>query len=952
MDQYAGSDALELENWEERLQALMQIWPWIYYAVVWKLTPDKRALVWNTGYIDCNNDRSSQLLHGARTNSDHSQRLAAIFYSIFKSCRFTNPSSGYAAKAFSQQSPLWWTSCNSPPLPTDPRKEKFLQQAGIQTIVCLPGPRISDGDILYCLELASTALVMEASRTLEALQAFLFDGSSTAFPRSTEIFDSSYGNLLLPGLNSCGEDAEGVDAHRILAASAGGVVERTCSAASPKHLTGAAALALIPRLAETNLGSDNVCFGDDDDPGSQACNPVTGWFNVTEQNLKFSAAEVLQQTAFATDDDHVPRGVPRDHEEISLRATAQDGAQAPQLVALANRTTAASSNVVAGVSTTADMMLNLWASISSADMIDEQTDQMMPGISSIIQRSTFDSLATAFEMDYHHHYPAKLANFGDADAAADQHHEMMSAVIAATTPFDNVVVGDSSTAGYDQDLAFHLLNQTSAAAAASHNPMSYDNIMCCIEPSPAAAWIHAASAAAAAPSAIRRQPGTALAAPAGALVAGMLAADQRGAESSPPSAVIADQVMGIDATLQVSDLCNPFHQQHELTSSKSASRRFAPFESSQLDPSRNSKHRRFNDNSLSDVQMITPPVTTSEQSMIGLLNNLHLPSITESDRTNVRQISGLAAAPDQELQQQELGLNSSSSSRSPARPAGSVTHLPELNFAAGWPQILEVDQAHIAYNHKMAERDRRSKFNDKFSILSTIVPTTKKKDKLSILTNAIEYIHKLKDQIAARSAEKGGSSQSSTHQQAVQAPADSVKVEALGGLSLATAVAAAGRATTTDRNATSSAAGAVSVRVESVADLQQTAVGGVVAGDSDAAASRLVPKASLAIKVETKSKNPEILIQILNAVHDLRLEVGPLSSKVIHGRMHISVSALVPASSQQTMSWYCKEMQELLEKVLMNHSSKNPVSLPLPDSSQSADSEPQSDTMTITSNIV
>jgi hypothetical protein len=33
----------------------------------------------------------------------------------------------YAAKAFSRQSPLWWTSCTSPPLPTDPRKEKFLQ---------------------------------------------------------------------------------------------------------------------------------------------------------------------------------------------------------------------------------------------------------------------------------------------------------------------------------------------------------------------------------------------------------------------------------------------------------------------------------------------------------------------------------------------------------------------------------------------------------------------------------------------------------------------------------------------------------------------------------------------------------------------------------------------------------------------------------------------------------
>jgi hypothetical protein len=44
MDQYAVSDDLELVNWEERLQALLQIWPWINYAVVWKLTPDKRYL--------------------------------------------------------------------------------------------------------------------------------------------------------------------------------------------------------------------------------------------------------------------------------------------------------------------------------------------------------------------------------------------------------------------------------------------------------------------------------------------------------------------------------------------------------------------------------------------------------------------------------------------------------------------------------------------------------------------------------------------------------------------------------------------------------------------------------------------------------------------------------------------------------------------------------------------
>jgi hypothetical protein len=63
-------------------------------------------------------------LHAAANSSSTSVQLLSLstVFSLLcdSQCR-------YAAKAFSRQSPLWWTSCNSPPLPTDPRKEKFLQ---------------------------------------------------------------------------------------------------------------------------------------------------------------------------------------------------------------------------------------------------------------------------------------------------------------------------------------------------------------------------------------------------------------------------------------------------------------------------------------------------------------------------------------------------------------------------------------------------------------------------------------------------------------------------------------------------------------------------------------------------------------------------------------------------------------------------------------------------------
>ncbi|CAM6050779.1 unnamed protein product [Sphagnum compactum] len=147
-------------NWEERFQALVQNWSWIDYIVIWKLTPHTPALVWHRGYF---NDRSSSF------HPEYSRRIAPIFSSVYRSCVFRSSNSGYAARAVYDQAPLWWTS-NQPRLPTDERKDQFLQELGIKTIVCLPGLG-TDGN-MYCLELASTQLKQESSGLLQALLAF------------------------------------------------------------------------------------------------------------------------------------------------------------------------------------------------------------------------------------------------------------------------------------------------------------------------------------------------------------------------------------------------------------------------------------------------------------------------------------------------------------------------------------------------------------------------------------------------------------------------------------------------------------------------------------------------------------------------------------------------------------------------------------------------------------
>ncbi|KAH9557843.1 hypothetical protein CY35_07G106000 [Sphagnum magellanicum] len=147
----------EDETHHKCLKTLVQYLNWTY-GVIWKLSPgDRFDLEWVDGWFDPTSFKSGHA-------------LMPQFYSIFKTCNFKDPSAhGYSALALRQVASFWWTS-QMEEVPTDKCKARFLQEARIQTIVCIP--RLG-ADGMYCAELATTALVSKTDALMDILQEYV-----------------------------------------------------------------------------------------------------------------------------------------------------------------------------------------------------------------------------------------------------------------------------------------------------------------------------------------------------------------------------------------------------------------------------------------------------------------------------------------------------------------------------------------------------------------------------------------------------------------------------------------------------------------------------------------------------------------------------------------------------------------------------------------------------------
>lgn len=416
-----------------------------------------------------------------------------------------------------------------------------------------------------------------------------------------------------------------------------------------------------------------------------------------------------------------------------------------------------------------EMMAHLWASVSDTDV-----DVEMPGISSIMSRPAFDALVMAFEND-----PSPTTTSFAAAAGARADHHMSEAAAApphatsTSSCFDSLAVAAAAAGAYGTHADFslhHLLHHGSQESAASADTSccncsnsGFDSPLYNLPPESRGAALSCCNASSVVvPGSLSCLPVDASSLHVDKLILAQRAGAPAG-DRNPPAAglTVVDQGAsmnpGAGAGHQAAFQENPFHEQQQQQASSTedsdASRRnLSPFQSLEAAANRHSKHPRFDEVSTTvageAVGVITAGSMTSaathesaRQPMIDLWKNQLVPRIQQSDSTQRRQLAaeqqphqpgaalenhhhGRDSLPRTTVQQQPQPQQqlARSCSTIPAEPQTSEVPSELMNFSPGWHD----DQAHIAHNHKLAERDRRQKFKAKILTLRTIIPSTKK----------------------------------------------------------------------------------------------------------------------------------------------------------------------------------------------------------------------------------
>ncbi|KAH9568641.1 hypothetical protein CY35_03G087100 [Sphagnum magellanicum] len=860
------------------------------------------------------------------------------------------------------------------------------QASGIKTIVCLPGHG-SDAN-MYCLELASTNLIMESSELLHALQNFV-SGASYAFPGSQVFASNNYGayNLLGPcgsWSSSYGEpDRSSLRVGREVEGAGGGGRGGGGSGASAgagavvvaAQAVASGSLELVPgALSGNNLvpgGSDSKIFNPAVAGGSSTTAPphvnsipacsfeeeissssnrvgvADQWFNAHKFGAvpdPFGSSPSVQvsSTMGTSSGDEEMVALVHHHHHHHHQQQQQQQQEVDTVAAGLSSSTSHDGNGAETVST--EMMAHLWASMSDTDV-----DVEIPGISSIMSRPAFDALDMEFEND-----PSQTTTSFAAAAGAGADHHMSEAAAApphatsTSSCFDSLAVAAAAAGAYGThaDFAFHHLlqhgSQQSAASADTSccncSNSGFDSPLHSLPPESRGAALSCCNASSVVvPGSLSCLPVDASSLHVDKLILAQRAGAPAGDRNPPAAGVtVVDQsasmnpgAPGAGGGHQAAFQENPFHEQQQQQASSTedshvSRRNLSPFQSLEAAANRHSKHPRFDEVSTTvaaeAVGVITAGSMTSaathesaRQPMIELWKNQLVPRIQQSDSMQRRQL-----AAEQQPHQPEAGLENHHHSRGslprttvqqqqqrPQQLARSCSTIPAetetsevpselINFSPGWHD----DQAHIAHNHKLAERDRRQKFKAKILTLRTIIPPTKKNDKLSVLSNTIEYIRQLKDKVTR--LQKPPGIISSSLQQNLTNPVQAA----------APTVAAPGPSTSCNPIINSNTnTSSVVLSVE---------VGGGAKADSSTGAS----PGELIIKVQApKNAETQPLIQILTQVRDLELEIGSLSYDLsTNDQVHISLSVLVRSSdSQQQTSWYCNQVQASLERALLNH---------------------------------
>ncbi|KAJ7556913.1 hypothetical protein O6H91_05G104300 [Diphasiastrum complanatum] len=196
---------------------------------------------------------------------------------------------------------------------------------------------------------------------------------------------------------------------------------------------------------------------------------------------------------------------------------------------------------------------------------------------------------------------------------------------------------------------------------------------------------------------------------------------------------------------------------------------------------------------------------------------------------------------------------------------------PSSSHGGSLTRISFLSQEEAANNHRIAERKRRRKLGQQLSTLRSLIPSTSKGDKLSILENAISYLKELQASVEDLEKQKRELQSIIHNNQQSQNQAKEVNKEAISalGLSVENAFWAVRKQLASPRLTTAGTGGSFIKKLK----------------------VEYIQERSLNIEVRCRKRASDMLIQILLSLLHMGLEVSSSIQQSTSEEMYVSMTA-------------------------------------------------------------
>ncbi|KAJ7556914.1 hypothetical protein O6H91_05G104300 [Diphasiastrum complanatum] len=221
---------------------------------------------------------------------------------------------------------------------------------------------------------------------------------------------------------------------------------------------------------------------------------------------------------------------------------------------------------------------------------------------------------------------------------------------------------------------------------------------------------------------------------------------------------------------------------------------------------------------------------------------------------------------------------------------------PSSSHGGSLTRISFLSQEEAANNHRIAERKRRRKLGQQLSTLRSLIPSTSKGDKLSILENAISYLKELQASVEDLEKQKRELQSIIHNNQQSQNQAKEVNKEAISalGLSVENAFWAVRKQLASPRLTTAGTGGSFIKKLK----------------------VEYIQERSLNIEVRCRKRASDMLIQILLSLLHMGLEVSSSIQQSTSEEMYVSMTAYDMVGLRSDYQRVGAEVEKVLEELL------------------------------------